>query len=273
MKKLIVLIMFSSLLEYTFSQESSSLYPKLYIKPATGINIPVTSLFSGEVTDYLFEYNDNSFYWQILSASYFISPKWGIEFTYQAGYSIKISSRVDKFNKNIEEKYSANYFVTPSSGAQYGHFSIIGGSIERGYLGLVYRLEKPNFIFLPKLSIGVTSFYTDWGKAYLKEKGANTLYELSYDSGKRPNDHFTIAPSVTFGYRLSKRLIANFDILYSYFHTDIEFIKELRNTYTDEITTETINYKKNMHTLTMGLGLLIEFKPAPNRVDGPASMH
>ena len=113
---------------------------------------------------------------------------------------------------------------------------------------------------MPKLFIGVTSFITDWGRADLKEKGTNSVYELTYDSGKRPNDHFTLAPSVTFGYRLSKRLIANIDILYSYYKTDIVFVKEIRNMFTKEITSQTIDYKKNMHTLTIGFGLIIELK-------------
>lgn len=258
MKKIIVFLVFTSLLKSAFAQENSSSYSKLYLKPAAGINIPMTNLLSGEITDYLFEYNDNSFYWQILSATYFFSPKWGIDFSYQAGYSNNISSRADKFNREIEKEYSDNYFVTSSSGAQYDDFSLIGGSIERGYLGVVYRLEKPKFIFLSKLSIGVTSFYTDWGKAYLKEKGTNSFYLLSFNSGNRPNDHFSIAPSGTFGYKLSKRLIANLDFLYSYYQTNIEFVKELKNTYTDEISIEIIDYKKKLHTLTIGIGLIIE---------------
>lgn len=264
MKKLIVILLFLNLLNFTFAQESSNTYSKWYLKPATGINIPITNLFSGEITDNLFKYDDNSYYWQILSATYFFSSKWGIEFTYQTGHSQNISGRAARFNMELEEKYGDNYFVSPSSGAQYDNFSFIGGSIEKGYLGLVYRLEKPKYIILPKFSIGVTSFYTDWGSADLKEKGTNTVYKLSYDSGKRPNDHFILAPSITFGYRLSKRIIASIDLLYSFYKTDIEFVEELRNTFTDEVLTETIDYKKNIHTLTVGMGLIIELKPAPN---------
>jgi outer membrane protein W len=265
MKKLTILLLVLSSLNCAFGQENSNTYSKWYLKPAAGINIPITNLLSGEITDNLFEYDDNSYYWQVISANYFFSSKWGIELTYQAGYSQNISGRADRFNTELEEKYGDDYFVSPSSGAQYDNFTIIGGSIQRGYLGLVYRIEKPKYIILPKVSIGVTSFYTDWGRADLKEKGTNTVYKLSYDSGERPNDHFTLAPSITFGYRLSKRLIANIDVLYSYYKTDIEFTEEIRNTFTEEISFRTIDYKKNMHTLTIGLGLIIELKPAVNK--------
>ena len=271
MRKVIIAISFLFFSSLVSAQDSTNIYSKWYVKPAAGVNIPITNLLSNKIPDNLFEYDDNSYYWQILSASFFFSANWGLEFTYQAGHSQSISGRAERFNQKLEEKYGENFFVTPSSGAQYDNTSLIGGSIQRGYLGIVYRYEKPKYIMLPKLSIGVTSFYTDWGKADLKEKGTNNVYKLSYDSGKRPNDHFTIAPSFTFGYRLSKRIIANIDFLYSYYRTDIEFVEELRNTFTNEIITETIDYKKDIHTLTIGLGFIIELKPAPNRIARPAS--
>lgn len=264
-KVIIIVVLFLNLWNSTFSQENSNTYSKWYVKPAFGLNIPLTKLLSGEITDNLFEYSDNSIYWQILSANYFFSAKWGIEFTYQAGCSQRISSRFESFKGKIEEEFGDKYFVSTSSGAEYNNFSIIGGSIERGYLGLVYRYEKPNYVFLPKLLIGVTSFYTDWGSAHLKEKGSNTFYKLFYNSGERPNDHYIIAPSFTFGYRLNRRLIANFDLLYSCYKTDIEFVKEMRNTFTEEIAIETIDYKKNIHTLSVGFGLIIELKPATSQ--------
>ena len=227
MKKIVVLALIFNSLTFVFGQQKANTYSKWYLKPAAGINIPLTRLLNGEITDNLFEYGDNSYYWQIISGNYFFLQNWGVEFTYQDGNSQSIAGRADRFNSEIVKQYSDNYFVSPSSGAQYDDYSTIGGNIQRGYLGLVYRIEKPKYIILPKLFIGVTSFITDWGRADLKEKGTNSVYELTYDSGKRPNDHFTLAPSVTFGYRLSKRLIANIDILYSYYKTDIVFVKEI----------------------------------------------
>ena len=261
MNRLIIILLSLSCWSNLFAQDKSNTFSKWHLKPAAGLNIPLTNILSGEVTDNLFEYDDNSYYWQILSASFFFSAKWGLDFTYQAGHSQDILGRAERFNQALEEKYGDNYFVTPSSGAIYDNFTLFGGSIQRGYLGLVYRHEKSRFIFLPKFAIGVTSFYTDWGRADLKEKGTNTFNTIHFTSGKRPNDHFTIAPSLTFGYRLSKRIIANIDVLYSYYKTDIQFIEEYSNAFTNEVQIETIDYKRNMQTLTIGLGVIIELKP------------
>ena len=263
MKKIIIVLLILNSFNCAFGQEKPNTYPRWYLKPAAGINIPITNLLSGEITDNLFEYDDNSYYWQVISGDYFFSQKWGIEFTFQASAAKRISGRADKFNSEIQNKYSEDYFVSPSSGAQYDEFNIISGNFGKGYLGIVYRVEKPKYIFMPKLFVGVTSFYTDWGRADLKKKGTNTILELSYSSGKRPNEHFTIAPALTFGYRLSKRFIANVDFLYSYYKTNIEFIEVTRNTFTEETSYRTIDYKKNIHTLTIGIGLIIESKPAP----------
>lgn len=258
MNKLIISFLLLNLSAFTLAQPESGTYTKWYLKPAVGLNIPVTKLLSDKITDNLIDYDDHSFYWQVLSATYFVSPDLGIDLTIQAGYSSSIPGRAARFNSMLEEKYGDRYFVSPSSGAEFDSFSIILGSIERGYLGLVYRIETPEYIILPKLSIGVASFYTDWGNADLKEKGTNSLYVLSYDSGKRPNDHFMLAPSVSFGYRLSKGMIANMDLLYSFYKTDFEFQEELRNAYTDVVIVKTFGYHKNIHTLTIGMGLIIE---------------
>lgn len=269
MKKLALILLFVNLLNFSFAQENSNTYSKWYLKPSVGMNIPLTKLFSEKITDNLFDYNDKTFYWQVLSATYFISSKWGIDFTFQAGrsqyqlgHSHNISDRDERFNLELEEKYGDNYFVSPRSGAQYSNFS---SGIDRGYLGLVYRFEKHKYYFLPSFSIGVTSFYTDWGHADLKEKGTNTVYKITYDTKKRPHDQFTFAPSVIVGYRLSKRIITNINLLYSYFKTDIEFVEELRNNFTEEVLTETFDYRKNIHNLTLGIGIIIELKPAPNK--------
>ncbi len=261
MKARLLVVFVCITLSSVFSQEDADIYSKLYIKPAIGINLPITNLLQGEVTDDLFKYSDNSFYYQILSGNFFFSKHWGIEFTYQAGYSNSISGRADRFQNKMQKMYGKDYFVSTESGAQYNGVNPILGDIERGYLGLVYRIEGNKFILLPKLLLGIVSFSTDWATIDLKEKGTNNVLKISYDSGRRPNDYFTIVPAVTFGYRLSERIIANVDILYSYYKTNIEFIEKTRNTFTEEISNKTIDYKKNVNTLTIGIGLIIEFAP------------
>lgn len=258
MKKiLIILLMFSSI-KCAFSQTDSRTYSKWHLSPGAGINLPLTKLFSGEITDNLIEFDDHSYYLKYISGSYFFSDKWGLEFAFQLNVAKSILGRGDRFNAQILDQYGDDYFVTYGFGTPYYGDNIITSSFSRGGLGLVYRIEKPKYIILPKIFIGTTAFDTDWGNAYLKEKGTHTVLELSYKSENGSGDNLTIAPGLLFGYRLSKRFIANFDLLYSYYKTDFQFVKELRNTFTEEVWTETIDYNKGIHTLSMGVGLIIE---------------
>lgn len=262
MKKMILVNLLLATCLLVVGQKSADKISKWYLKPAGGINIPITSLFKGEVTDNLFEYDDHSYYWQVISADFYFHKNWGLEFTYQGSSSKNIAGRAARFDSEMTERYSDDYYVKPTSSALFGESSTwIGGNIEKGYLGIVYRIEKPRLLFLYKLFIGVTSFRTDWAGVILKEKGTNTIIEIQYDTGKRPNDHFTIAPGFTFGYRLSKRFVVNAVILYSFFKTDIAFTEVTRNKYTGETIYSTTNYTKDIHILSIGLGIIIELKP------------
>lgn len=258
MKNLILILFILGSIHCAFGQEQSRTYSKWYLKPAAGINIPITKLLTGDITDNLFEYDDHSYYLQFISGSYFFSQKWGMELTFQMCMSNNIHGREDSFNAQIQNQYGDAYFVNPGySPGMYNSRSDVGVFL-RGYIGLVYRIEKPKYIIIPKILIGTTGVATDSGTAYLKEKGAHTSLALSYKTENESESYLTIAPGLSFGYRLSKRFIANFDLVYSYYKTDFQFVKETRNTFTEEVWTETIDYNKGIHTLSLGVGLIIE---------------
>ena len=258
MRKLILLSLMFGLVGCAFGQEQSRAYSKWHLKPAAGINIPITDLMSGEITDNLLEYPNHAYYLQFISGSYFFSQNWGVEVAFRLNISRQVLGRADNFIGQIQHKYSDHYFVSPGySPSNYDPITAIG-VYPTGYIGLVYRIEKPQYIILPKVFIGVTSVGTSWGHAYLKEEGTHTILELSYSPENISNDHFIIAPGISFGYRLSKRFIASFDLVYSYYKTDFQFVEELRNTFTQETWSETIDYKKGIHSLSLGVGLIIE---------------
>ena len=240
-----------------YGQDSLAYKSKWQTRFLFGANIPMTKLLQGAETDYLCQYDDNSYYWQILSISYFFHKHWGLEFNYQAGTSNRIRKRNDNFIANMQSQYSDTYYVNAGTGAAYDDFNFIGGDIQRGYLGVVYRFETNRFYVYPKFAIGVISFYTDWGSADLKEKNSNIRSKVSYSSGKRPNNHFTFAPSVSFGYKISKRFFLNADIMFSYYKTNIVFEKEFTNLYTNERIVEYFDYKKGISTLSLGAGLIL----------------
>lgn len=240
-------------------QESNAYKSKWQIKPLAGANIPLTKLFQGTESDYLFQYDDHSYYWQLLSVSYFFSKHWGLEFNYQAGTSSRIRQRADKLTNLIQQEYRENYYVSPRVGALEEDLNYFGGDIQRGFLGAIYRFETDKFYAYPKFAIGLTSFYTDWGGADLKEKNSNLEYRINYSSGKPipVRDYFTIAPSVSIGYKLSNRFFLNADFMFSYFKTDITYKKEITNLYTNESVVDYFDYKRNISTLSLGAGLII----------------
>ena len=205
--------------------------------------------------DYLLQYDDHYFFWQPISISYFFHKHWGLEFNFQIGQSQRIRKRADNFKAGVQSEYSGKYYVHSTTGASDDYF-FLDGNIQRGYLGLIFRFETPKMYVYPKLSIGVTSFYSDCWRASLKEKNSNNEYKISFSSGKIPNDYFTFVPSVSFGYKLFHRLYLNADIMLSYFKTDIVFEEEFLNLYTKEKTVKYFDYKKDIFSLSFGGGLI-----------------
>ena len=262
MKRLATVLLILNMFAWASGQKKPGPWAKWYIKPAIGYNIPLSTFPSAGITDYLIEYDDHSYYWQLLSVNWFFSPRWGLEITYQPGRSGDIAGYAGKFSKEIENRYNNGYYVNVGSGGAYAAES----GIDRGYIGLVYRIEKTRYIIMPRFMIGSTSFYANWGNAVLKEKGTNNVFEIHYDPDEIPQDQFTIAPSVTMGYRLSRRFIINLDVMYSCFRTNFAYTEELRNNFTGETTSEIFEYRKYMHTLSVGAGLIVVFKPGPPKV-------
>jgi len=242
--------------ESSYCQDSLNYKSKWHTRPNYGVNFPITKLLDGRIPDNLFEYGDNSTYWQVLSVSYFFCKHWGVEFNFQGMTAKNIYKRDEIFIDAMKSEYKNNYYVTPSTGANYDNFNAFSGNFERGFIGLIYRYEKKRFFVYPKFSIGVSSFYTDWGNAILKQKNSNNLIEVSYDSGKIPNDHFIMATSAAFGYKLSKRFYLNIDLMTSYYKTDITFIKKMTDLNTNISTSENIRYNKDIYTFSIGGGLI-----------------
>jgi len=117
--------------------------------------------------------------------------------------------------------------------------------------------ETNEFYVYPKLGIGGTSFDAGWTRADLKEKNTNIQSRVGYSKGNYGLvKNFILAPSVSFGYKLSRRLFLNTDIMLSYFRPNFRFEKEFRNLYTNESTVEYFDYKKDIFTLSLGAGFI-----------------
>lgn len=260
MKKLILLsALYLIFIKISSAQDSTRTHSKWYIKPGVGINVPITPVFNGQITDYLLEFDDHSYYWQVISGGYFFNKKWGVELLIQANSSKSISKRADAREAILFNRYQNQYFIIYDN-YDYNNFDPIAGNFQRGYLGIVYKIENKKLYYLPKFFIGTTSFYTNFDRAYLKEKDSNTIFEIAYSPSNTYADRFTIAPAFAFGYRISNSIILNADMIYSYYKSNFEYTEEIKNLYTLEKTNRVISYKKSIHTLSLGIGLVIEIR-------------
>lgn len=235
---------------------------KWVLRPSGGYTIPISSLSGGYITDNLFKYESNTYYWQFISSAYFFN-NWGIEFSFSGNDNASISKRYDRFVNEVTNKYSDKYFVRVSSGCLYDddvdnvH---IGGSVEKGGIGPVYKIEKDRLLLIGRALIGVTSFYTDWGSAKLKGRGTNEIIQIDWGADRPVKDYLAFNPSLTIGYRLSNRIIVDFDINYWLYNIDFKYTETLENLCTGAIQTNEYPYKNMINELSFGVGMMIVIK-------------
>ena len=257
MKHLTILsFLFVVLIAPSYGQDS--LYRSQWlVSPSFGINTPITKALDNSDTNPLFQYDDHSLYYQV-SGSYFFKKHWGVCLEIQLMQGKNTTPRSDRFSKQMESSYGNNFFVTPSSGADYAASSEMDGS--RVLTGIGYRYYTTKALIYPKMLIGLQSFYTDWGTAVLKEKNSNQEISISFDPKTGPNDLFMIALGNSFGYRISRRLNLSADVMLSYFRLKTDFEKNKTDLINDQILSqEEIKLRKNVFTLSTGLRLGIGF--------------
>ena len=246
--------------QYLFCQKKTGSGLELQLRPSFGVHIPLNNLLKGDLNDHLISYDDHSLYWQVIALTMFFHKHWGIEFNYQAGTSRNIAKRADRFLEAMQAEYGNDYYVSPYTGAQWDNLNVILGHVERGYLGVIYRIESNRFFIYPKLSIGVSSFSADYGYAYLKEKKSNSVLRVYYSPDKIPQDHFTLAASTAIGYKLSKRIYLHADLLTSYYKTNLVFVKTITDQNTLQSIQEEHDYRKSLFNLSLGAGVIISLK-------------
>lgn len=237
------------------TQAQENYATRWHIKPAFGVNIPITKMPSRGITDHLIEYENASSYAQLLAGTWFFNKRWGISFRYQDQQSKNLSRRDKKFLDKVEADYQEDYYVTSSTSARYPSTSLFGAP-NRALFGLVHRYEKDNWFIYPEFSFGTASFYTDWGKAYLKKKNSNELFLLSYSSERMPHDFLTLTLSSAMGYKLSKKFFLNADVMGSWYQANLQFEKQFTDLHTNHSSSEIIHYKKQILTFGAGLGLI-----------------
>lgn len=233
-------------------------HSKWYFKVSTGFSAPLNHYTPAGRSDFLLNYSDASAYLQFVSATFWLTRKWGIEFSHATHISHRLSQKELAFKNSLVKDYGQQFFIKPSSNLEYES----GESFDRIWLGAVYRIETSKLLLLPKIAYGRTSLRSGFGGALLKEKGSNTLLSLDYSIASVPPDdsQTTIITGVTGLYRLSKKILLGLDVHYTHMKLDIAYEEELRNVFTEAVITRPLVYKDALHSLTFGLGLIYEVR-------------
>jgi len=241
---------------YVYSQHTLPYHSKWQIGTSINSYAQVTPFFKDNATDHLIEFDKSTLCSQ-LSVSYFFHKHWGIGIDLLAGSSTSPAQKAGQFTESMQSQYERDYYVTTSTGENDASSKF---NIERGYFDVIYRMESARFFIYPELAIGVSSFYSNWGRAYLKQKNANDVIEISYTPNKIPQDYFTIATSVSFGYKLSKRIFLNIEPLISSHKTGLTYTQTTTDLNSKQSVMDIISYKRNALSVSISGGVVVVLK-------------
>lgn len=256
----VLLLLLGCLYGHGILAQEGQYHSKWYFKISTGFSAPLNRYTPAGRSDFLLSYSDASQYLQVVSATFWLTRKWGLEFSHTAHTSRLIRRQYDAFKSSLEKEYGEQFFITPSSSLEY-ETGLLGGSFERIGLGAVYRIETPKFLLLPKIVYGGAMIQANWGEAILKEKDSNSLLTLNYRITSDPYaTHPMISTGITGLYRLSKKFLLGLDVQYTRLKLDVAYEEELRNVFTEAVIMRPLVYKDALHSLTFGLGLIYEVR-------------
>ncbi len=230
---------------------------RLYLRPAAMVNLDVSEFFNDEITDNFIRYRSETFYLRAISAILFVKPKLGVELCFRPGLIGNSSDRLNQLNTELKRRYEDQYFITHID-QEFLNSQEIFPDLTRLNIGLVYRHELNKFTILTRLLVGFTSFAIDATEISLKEKGTNTVLTLKYEPEDKHPVNFTTAPALTLAYRITPKMHINFDVQYSFFKTDFKIKESLYNPLTEENNSSVYSYKKDIHTVSVALGLTLE---------------
>lgn len=126
------------------SQDSPRLYSRWDLQPAVGFNFSNSTLKTGEITDYLIDYDFNNFYLQGLSGTFYLFRHFGVELTMQASYGAIEKQQAENFQQTLESKYGSNYFVDSERDIPTSYNGLTG-EFPTYYYGLVFRIQKTGY--------------------------------------------------------------------------------------------------------------------------------
>lgn len=235
----------------SFSQEqNSALYTNRFqLKVEGGLNMPLTDMNQNKITDYFVDYSAESKFVSSVSAIWFLRKRFGVEADLKFVYFNDHKNSYNQFQEFANNEYGENYYVKAFSPIENNFIPVVS-------FGVVYRIETEHFYFYPKFSIGITSFYSNWGEINLKERNTNNEYRISYSQRKRAKDNLTLTPAVTMGYKLSDRFWVDLNLKTSFFRSNFTYETTRTDLYTKEVQQlEKTPYKENIVEAYFSVGV------------------
>lgn len=228
---------------------------KWVVRPSRGLNIPISTLPRGYISDDLFTYKSKSNYWQPISSAFYFGH-WGIEFSL-TGY-VDDEKRHDRFNADVARKYSDNYFVNKIF--FYDDGSLLGYKVDRIALGPSYKIEKKRWLYVARFLVGDVVFTADSCGTTLKGKGTNELVDVSWSAGSTQKHFFAFNPSFTLGYRITKQIVLDFDINYRQSKITVRYHEVTRDLDSGSTIRTEYLYHNVVKELSFGIGVMYVLK-------------
>ena len=241
-----------------FCQDADDEFPQYTYQFGGGYSFPLAGIKENALTDYLIQYRAKAAYFQPITSTWFLNERFGWEINYLYFTSNDLVGRKYDFYNGLEESFGTDYYIRavprnndPEYDATDDYFS--------ASFGLVYRIMYPSYSILPKILLGYTEISVDKYDVLLKERGSNQYLKLRY-AAYPPASFLTLSGAVTFSRRIYRHIHLALDLRYTYFKPGIVYDVEEYNLYTNQTTREEINYKKGVHAISIGGGLLFDLK-------------
>ncbi|MBO9614223.1 MAG: hypothetical protein J7619_16075 [Dyadobacter sp.] len=250
----------SLLCAWNFAFAQSEYKPiQFFYRPSIGAMFPMRSPSPQYISDNLIGNKFQKLFGQVIDVGFFYK-NFGLECSIVLLPAQGSESRHSKFVNAVNLEYASEYYASVSSGAMYNDMSGSTDPQARGGIGPAYKVERNRFVFVGRVMADVVSFDTDWGTAQLKQKGTNELVTINWRRERPVIDCFTISPSFTFAYRVSRRIAIDLDVGSWLYRPDIIYVEKTTSAISGNATTKEYRSSHFMNDVSVGLGIMVVFK-------------
>jgi hypothetical protein len=255
---LLLLLFLLSLGEFT-SAQSEYKPVRFFYRPSVGAMFATRSFPTNDIAGNLIGTKFENVLCQPLAIGFFYQNI-GIEGQVTLTPAQNPRNRHDQFIKDVNLKYGNKYHASVSSSAIDDYLNNTSDPMVRGSLGPSYKIERNRLILVGRMMMGIVSITNNSGRARLKEKGTNELLNIRWDSRHATTDCFSVHPSFTFAYRISRRITFNLDLDSWFYKADITYKETITNAVSHNITTNQYKYSHFMNDVSIGTGIMVIFK-------------